>query len=81
MQDRCKAGDEVLKPDATTYNSVIVAWSRSRQRRESVLKAESLLNEMLTLAEAGDKSIAPNVKSYNLVLSAIATNGLPNDAQ
>jgi hypothetical protein len=28
-----------------------------------------------------DKSFAPDVRSYNHVLSAIATNGLPNDAQ
>ncbi len=58
---------------------MIFAWSRSRQR-ESVSKAESLLNEMLSLAEAGDKKCAPDVRCYNHVLSAIATSGLPDDA-
>ncbi len=63
-----------------TYNSVIFAWSRSSQP-ESGSKAESLLNEMLSLAEAGDKKIAPDVGCYNQVLSAIATGGLPCDVQ
>ena len=41
-------------------------------------KAESLLNVMLCLAEAGDKNVAPDVRSYNYVLSAIARSGLPD---
>ena len=80
MQDRYKAGDEDLKPDVITYNSVILAWSRSRQRK-SVSKAESLLKEMLSLAEAGDNKCVPNVRCYNCVLSAIATSGLPDNVQ
>ena len=42
--------------------------------------AESLLNEMLSLAEAGDKRCVPDARSYNNVLSAIAASGLPDDA-
>jgi pentatricopeptide repeat protein len=36
---------------------------------------------MLSLAEAGNKNVAPNVRIYNHVLSAIASSGLPDDIQ
>ena len=43
-------------------------------------KAESLLNEMLNLAEAGDKNSVPDARSYNYVsLSAIAASGCLSD--
>jgi hypothetical protein len=80
MQEGYKARNKELNPDAITYSSVISAWSHSRQR-DSVVKVESLLNEMLSLAEAGDKNVAPSVRSYNAVLRTIAGSGLPDGDQ
>jgi hypothetical protein len=36
---------------------------------------------MLSLTKAGNKNVAPNVRIYNHVLSAIASSGLPDDIQ
>jgi hypothetical protein len=46
-----------------------------------VSKAESLLYEMLNLAEAGNKNCAPDVICYNHDLSTTVKSGLPGDAQ
>ena len=52
MQDRHIARGD-LKPDVMIYKAVIFARSRSRQ--------QSLLNEMLSLAEGGDTNFVPDV--------------------
>jgi hypothetical protein len=38
-------------------------------------------NEMLSLAEAGDKNVSPSVRSYNAVLRTIAASRLPDGVQ
>lgn len=58
-----------VKPNFYTYSSLISAYAKSNVK-DSVTKAESILDEMERLYEAGDNSMQPNVVSFSSVLDA-----------
>ena len=60
------------KPDATTYNSVIAAWSLSEPADEALTRARGLLYEMKRLDANGFTTCAPSVVTYYLLLRILA---------
>ena len=60
-----------VKPDLTSYNTVLECWSRLGDGE----KAEELLERMIERWESGDHDIAPDTVSYSRVLSAWNRNG------
>ncbi|KAL7468481.1 hypothetical protein ACHAXS_008706 [Conticribra weissflogii] len=69
-----------LKPDNVIYNQVINLYSKSGSEG-SAEKAEALLNRMKQIANAGNFRATPDIRSYNLVLSAYANEKGPAEAE
>jgi pentatricopeptide repeat protein len=58
-----------LQPDAKSYEKVILAWSRSRQR-SAPERIDSLLREMERQCDVGDDRMKPSLAGYtNLMLA------------
>jgi PPR repeat. len=71
MQNMYKEGDLDLRPDTVTINTTLSALANT-ETRESARQSEHLLEAMIT---GNDPAMAPNVKSYTLVISAWAKSG------
>ena len=60
-----------LTPDRTCYNTVMVAWARSRHP-QALAKTRELIAKLQKLFETtGDNHFAPDTRSYNNLISAI----------
>jgi pentatricopeptide repeat protein len=84
MQCLNSSGDKALKLDVVSYTTVINAWANECSifgGNEAVGKAQSLLTEMLTLAEKGDSKMMPNTFTYNALLKTIASSSLPDKVE
>jgi len=66
LQEMLDADDTSITPNIVTYNSVLNAWARSGTRCCGH-KAETYLNKMWELYQAGDMKVKPNDFSYNTV--------------
>jgi len=69
-----KAGNDGqnLKPDKRVYNAVMNVVSRSRAR-DKAAQTKSLLDQLQSLHDkSNDSDFAPNLKTYNFVISACA---------
>jgi len=67
--------DEVVKPDAISYNTVLKAWARSGHPSAAFF-AQQILQRMEELySQTGDESIRPNVFSYTTTINAAAYAG------
>lgn len=75
MEEKYESGEEHLKPNTVTFNSVMDAWAKSSGGTLGARKAEALLEKMHQQYRAGDTHVQPNVMSYNTVLSAWARSG------
>ena len=83
-----KRADDVLReldkynvaPDNIIYNQVINIHSKSGARG-SADRCEKLVNVMEGLANDGNDKVAPDVRTYNLVLSAWANEKGPEEAE
>lgn len=62
-----------VKPDTITFNTVLLAWAKSGHRK-ACQRSEELLKHMITLHEAGNDDVAPDVYSYSIVLQALTTS-------
>jgi len=71
MQNMYKDGDLDLRPDTVTINTTLSALANT-ETREAARRSEHLLEAMIT---GNDPIMAPNVKSYTLVISAWAKSG------
>ncbi|GKY95313.1 hypothetical protein MPSEU_000493100 [Mayamaea pseudoterrestris] len=62
-----------IRLDAAAFNTCIAAWSRSSRGREAATNAEGILRTMTMMNEkATFAKIAPNTRTYTMVLSAWA---------
>jgi len=64
------AASSCVKPDTTTYNSVMKCWSKCG----SIKKVKALFNRMAELQHDGDRNIGPNAMSYCIVMDTIVKN-------
>jgi hypothetical protein len=63
--------DKDVQPNVVSYNSVIKAWSFTRDP-QAVLRATALLRELLDQAEAGNPKMRPNANTFGGVLKTLA---------
>jgi len=71
-------GNSEVKPDATTFASVIVAYGRMGKAEV----AEGILDELETRYDrTGDPDFRPNKICYNAVIDAFANRGEPHRAE
>jgi len=80
MTSLANKGRANVRPDATTYNTVLHAWSQSKDRNAPV-KALGLLEIMLRLREGGDRSADPDVLSFSTVINAFSKSNYPRKAR
>ena len=67
-------GNEDVKPDTTSYNSVITAWANSRDSSAS-LRAEAILKLMeKQCTMMGNADVKPDTKSYSATITAWANS-------
>ncbi len=69
-----------VAPDNVIYNQVINIHSKS-VARGAAERCEKLLDVMHGLAKDGNDKVAPDVRTYNLVLSAYANEKGPKEAE
>ena len=72
-----------VKPNATTYGTVISAWAQcSSGIQKAAQNAESLLKQMETIFEqTSDSDIRPTIMHYNMVLHALSNDKRPDSAR
>ncbi len=80
MESMYRAGDESVKPNVLTYNSMLSAWARSNTKCAH-WKAKAVLQKMWKLYEAGDKSVKPDTTAYNTLISAVSKSHCEDKAQ
>ncbi len=68
--------DGEIKPDSTTYTTVIDAYAKNGQGQ----KAERMLSRMIHSAKSGNHSCIPTTFSFSSAINAYANNGKPKDA-
>ena len=70
-----------IRPDTTSFNTCISAWSRSGQGKKAADRAEALLLAMEQLSEEGGSAedegslVCPDGRTYSAVIEAIANSG------
>ena len=62
------------RPDLTSFNSIINAWAKSRDR-DRARKAEAILHHMERQYATGRSDLRPNVITYATVINAWARSG------
>jgi len=67
-----------LRPDATTYNSVLTAWSRSK-RTEALRRAQQLFDEMKLMDSETNRVISAH--SYTILMSSYTQHNKPEKVQ
>ncbi len=65
--------NNAMKPSVITYTTVIKAIGYSLDNRAPEL-AEGVLRRMYNLTESGTLDVAPNVATYNAVITALSTS-------
>lgn len=85
MHELVPAGDVKRRvfavPDVISYTSVMSAWSHVQSPNEKdvgVARCESLLQEMLSRADNGDRNIMPNQRTFGTLLEVIYQSTLPD---
>jgi hypothetical protein len=64
-------GNDEVKPDATSFSTVINAWARS-QNPGKAERSQNIMRHMKELYKDGNNDVRPNVIIYNSVLNACA---------
>ena len=73
------SGDDACKPDVRAYNAVLTVLSRVKDPKKAE-RSKKILQRMKALRDGGDKRVAPNLRTYKIVLNACAyTKGEPNE--
>jgi len=68
-----------IQPDSIIYNMVMNIYSK--RGHGSVEKCEMLLKRMETLATQGNEHVAPDIRTYNLLLTAYSNEMGANEAE
>ena len=72
MEDLYESGQNVdAKPNVRSFNSVLNAWAKSGTE-EAALNAESILEFMEKLSDAGNNDVRPDVVAFATVINAWA---------
>ena len=83
LQELIKKCDEfqtvTLRLNSISFNSCLHALSNN-PRKEHLMKAESLLDEMWTMSKEGNPEIAPNAITTNTIISAWAKSNVDGSA-
>ncbi len=80
MERMYRAGDETVKPNVNSFNSVIAAWARSNTRCAH-WKSLKVLNRMWELYEEGNEDMKPDSHAYNTVITAVSKSDRADKAQ
>ena len=70
MSEHPKCTELLLKPDATTFRSLLYGLSKSKSTKHGGQKAVELLDEIERRYQAGDTSVKPDVVTYTLAIKA-----------
>lgn len=73
MWERYNAGNLSVKPNTTTYNTVLKLIAKS-SGRDSGERAEALLRRMQELNDAGDTTVKPDLTSFTTCIAAWTKN-------
>ena len=74
------AGDDTVKPNVLTYNTMLSAWARSNTKC-AYYKSLAILRKMWKLYEAGNEGVKPDTTAYNTLISAISKSDREDKAQ
>lgn len=74
MENMYEKGDLNVKPDETSFYTVVSAWSSSREIC-AVERAIQVLNWMIKLKEEDHSEVIPDLKFFELVLHMLAETG------
>eukprot|EP00804_Cyclotella_cryptica_P012196 CCRYP_009871-RA/>CCRYP_009871-RA protein AED:0.05 eAED:0.05 QI:118/1/1/1/1/1/6/214/1064 len=85
MIKRSLEGDESVKPDVISFNTVLNAWSKSKKPTIGAKSAE-ILHTMQKLSERGDFNVKPDNVSLTTVINSLIksskrTRGAPIQAE
>lgn len=80
MEAMYNAGDDSVKPNVLTYNSMLSAWARSNTKCAH-WKSLEVLRKMWKLYEAGNEGVKPDTTAYNTLISAISKSQREDKAQ
>jgi hypothetical protein len=64
-------GNENVKPDTESFNSVLAQWLQSGSPM-AAWRADGIFKRMQQLSESGELQCAPNTKTFDLVISTLA---------
>jgi len=64
-------GNDAVKPNTETFNSVIQSWLRSGSPM-AAWRADGIFKRMKELSETGKLDVKPNSRTFDLVISALA---------
>ena len=71
-----EAGNKYVKPNRTSFNSVIKRWVRNEGSQVAMEKAEALIDYVATMSQRDPDFLPPCRRGYNLLLYANAHSGL-----
>ncbi|KAL9185104.1 hypothetical protein ACHAXT_002881 [Thalassiosira profunda] len=82
IHDLDRVGLADVHATVIAYNTLLSGWARlaNEVRPDIPLKAEKLLHEMISLAEAGNGNAAPDVVTLNTIIKAWGRTKQPNSA-
>jgi hypothetical protein len=69
MLEQYDMGNNNVKPNTITYNSVIDAWANSKDPNAGI-RAEAILQRMEEQYKMGNRDVEPNTLSYNSAINA-----------
>ena len=75
MWELSAAGDAEVKPNGGTCTAALQVYSRGFDDVETVERAQTLLEKMITEYEKGDKSLKPGEKAFDAVLDCLRDSG------
>jgi pentatricopeptide repeat protein len=69
MRRLCDAGNQGVKPNTVSYNTVMDAWARSKHP-DAALRAQALFDELLKNYQGGDQGMKPSCQSFGTMITA-----------
>ncbi|KAL7541009.1 hypothetical protein ACHAXR_010558 [Thalassiosira sp. AJA248-18] len=77
MIEKSSKGESEVKPDNVSFNTVLLAWSKSRSV-EGKLRTQQILHRMQEMADSGDSNVRPDRTSMTTVINAIIASAKRN---